>query len=39
MGDAAVPRALVREGVPSGAITRIDDLRVVSVAAVDHLAE
>jgi broad specificity phosphatase PhoE len=38
MGDAAVPEALLREGVPSGAITRIDGLEVVSIAAVDHLA-
>lgn len=38
MGDAAVPEALLREGVPAGAITTIEDLKVVSVAAVDHLA-
>ena len=38
MGDAAVPEALLRDGVPSGAITRIDGLEVVSVAAVGHLA-
>lgn len=38
MGDAAVPEALLREGVPSGAITTIEGLRAVSIAAVDHLA-
>jgi broad specificity phosphatase PhoE len=38
MGDAAVPQALMREGVPSGAITVIDGERVTTVAAVDHLA-
>ncbi len=37
-GDAAVPEALLREGVPSGAITTLDGLEVVSVAAVGHLA-
>lgn len=36
-GDAAVPEALLREGVPSGAITTLDGLEV-SVAAVGHLA-
>jgi broad specificity phosphatase PhoE len=38
MGDAAVPQALLREGVRSGAITVIDGEQVLEVAAVDHLA-
>lgn len=38
LGDAAVPEELMRDGVPSGAITTIDGLEVVSIAAVDHLA-
>ena len=37
MGDAAVPQALLQDGVPSGAITVIDGERAVAVAAVDHL--
>jgi broad specificity phosphatase PhoE len=37
LGDAAVPEALLREGVPSGAITTIEGMRPVSIAAVDHL--
>jgi broad specificity phosphatase PhoE len=38
LGDAEVPEALMRDGVPSGAITTIAGLAVVSIAAVDHLA-
>lgn len=38
IGDAAVPEALLSDGVPSGAITTVDGLRPVSIAAVDHLA-
>lgn len=37
LGDAAVPEVLLREGVPSGAITAIEGMRAVSIAAVDHL--
>ncbi|WP_112140585.1 histidine phosphatase family protein, partial [Glycomyces dulcitolivorans] len=37
LGDAAVPEALLRDGVPSGAITVIAGLEVVSIAMVDHL--
>jgi broad specificity phosphatase PhoE len=37
LGDEEVPEALLREGVSSGAITTIEEMRVVSIAAVDHL--
>lgn len=37
MGDERVPEVLLRDGVPSGAITVIEDLKVASIAAVDHL--
>jgi len=32
-----VPGRLLREGVPSGAITTIDGTQVIAVAATDHL--
>lgn len=38
LGDAAVPEALLAEGVPSGAITVIDGLRPVAIAETGHLA-
>ncbi|MFC3492984.1 histidine phosphatase family protein [Glycomyces rhizosphaerae] len=38
LGDEAVPEALLREGVPSGAITTIDGLRPVAIAETGHLA-
>jgi broad specificity phosphatase PhoE len=38
IGDAAVPEALLREGVPSGAITVIDGLQPVTIAETGHLA-
>jgi broad specificity phosphatase PhoE len=38
MGDAAVPDALLREGVPSGAITTIEGMVPVAIAATAHLA-
>jgi broad specificity phosphatase PhoE len=38
LGDAAVPEALLAEGVPSGAITVIDGLRPVTIAETGHLA-
>jgi broad specificity phosphatase PhoE len=37
VGDAAVPEALLADGVPSGAITMIDGLRPMSIAATGHL--
>ncbi|WP_158299857.1 histidine phosphatase family protein [Glycomyces paridis] len=36
-GDDAVPEALLREGVPGGAITVIEDLRPIAIAQTDHL--
>jgi broad specificity phosphatase PhoE len=38
VGDAAVPEALLADGVPSGAITIIEDLRPVLIAETAHLA-
>ncbi|MFG3338327.1 histidine phosphatase family protein [Glycomyces sp. NPDC048151] len=38
LGDAAVPEELIREGVPSGAITVIQDLRPTAIALTGHLA-
>jgi broad specificity phosphatase PhoE len=37
VGDAAVLEAVLREGVPSGAITVIDGLRPVAIAETGHL--
>lgn len=37
MGDDAAPEPLLREGVPSGAITTIDGLRPVAIAETGHL--
>ncbi|MFF3561181.1 histidine phosphatase family protein [Streptomyces sp. NPDC002574] len=37
LGDAAVPAALMRDGVPPCAITTLDGLSVVTVAATAHL--
>ncbi|MDX3073948.1 histidine phosphatase family protein [Streptomyces sp. NPDC088354] len=37
IGDAAVPAALMRDGLPSCAITALDGLSVVAVAATAHL--
>lgn len=37
IGDEAVPEPLLREGVPSGAITTIDGLRPAAIAATGHL--
>lgn len=37
MGDERVPEALLREGVPPGAVTTLDGLEAVAIAAVDHL--
>jgi broad specificity phosphatase PhoE len=36
-GDAALPPGLLAEGVPSCAITTLDDLRVVAIASTGHL--
>ncbi|WP_205324552.1 histidine phosphatase family protein [Glycomyces sp. YM15] len=38
LGDEAVPEALLSDGVPSGAITTLDGLRPVLIAATGHLA-
>jgi broad specificity phosphatase PhoE len=38
LGDPAVPEVLLREGVPSGAITVIDGLRPIAIAETGHLA-
>ncbi|MDN3242021.1 histidine phosphatase family protein [Glycomyces tritici] len=38
VGDAALPEALLSDGVPSGAITIIDGLRPVAIAETGHLA-
>lgn len=37
IGDDAVPAALMRDGVPSCAITTLDHLSVVEIAATTHL--
>ncbi|THV34392.1 histidine phosphatase family protein [Glycomyces buryatensis] len=37
LGDEAVPGRLLREGIPSGAITTLDGLRVKQIAAISHL--
>ncbi|NUT05973.1 MAG: histidine phosphatase family protein [Hamadaea sp.] len=37
LGDDAVPRELVEQGVPPCAITTLEGSRVLRVAAVDHL--
>lgn len=37
MGDERVPEALLREGVPPGAVTILDGPEAVAIAAVDHL--
>lgn len=37
LGDEGVPEALVREGVPSGAVTTLRGLEVVEIASVSHL--
>jgi broad specificity phosphatase PhoE len=38
LGDAAVPEIVLREGVPSGAITVIDGLTPIAIAETVHLA-
>ncbi|MCD0442028.1 histidine phosphatase family protein [Glycomyces sp. A-F 0318] len=37
LGDERVPEALLREGVPPGAITTLDGSDVIAIAAADHL--
>ncbi|MET8081322.1 hypothetical protein [Streptomyces sp. NPDC005303] len=37
IGDDAVPVELMQRGVPSCAITTLDDLSVVEIASVAHL--
>lgn len=37
LGDDGVPPELVGQGTPSGAITTLDGLEVVSMASVEHL--
>ncbi len=37
LGDDALPPRLLEEGVPSCAITTLDDLRVVAIASTRHL--
>jgi broad specificity phosphatase PhoE len=37
LGNDAVPSVLLREGVPSGAITTLDGLEVAAIAATSHL--
>jgi broad specificity phosphatase PhoE len=39
LGEGAVPRALLYEGVPSCAITTIHNLEVIEIASVAHLSE
>lgn len=39
LGDAAVPARLLHEGVPSCAITTLDEFTVVRIAATTHLDE
>jgi broad specificity phosphatase PhoE len=39
LGDQAVPADLLESGVPSCAITTLDDLRVVEIASTAHLAD
>ncbi len=36
-GDVALPADLLANGIPAGAITTLDDLRVVSIASTGHL--
>ena len=36
-GDEALPPGLLTEGIPPGAITTLDDLRVVAIASTGHL--
>lgn len=38
LGDDALPPGVLDKGVPSGAITAIDDLKPVMIASVSHLA-
>lgn len=37
LGDAAVPPALLHNGVPPGAVTTLDGTRVMAIANVSHL--
>ncbi|WP_051815922.1 histidine phosphatase family protein [Glycomyces tenuis] len=37
LGDDGVPESLLREGVPSGAVTTLRGLEVVEIASVSHL--
>ncbi|GAB3647409.1 histidine phosphatase family protein [Glycomyces tarimensis] len=37
LGDQAVPASMLREGVPSGAVTTLEGLEVRAIAAVGHL--
>lgn len=37
LGDDQIPEPLMREGVPGGAVTVLDGLEVVEIAATGHL--
>jgi broad specificity phosphatase PhoE len=39
LGDEALPPLLLAEGVPPCAVTTLDDLRVVDIAATWHLGK